>query len=217
MASNEGDRVNVSQEVSYIVTIIIDSDTYPFTVLLNLLMIMAVKTGPQLHLGGLFSSDWHINWSSWPVIIHPVEDIPIVRSQYQWNSWKFAFQFHVSTLDASCLHPMWVTFERFIAIKCTSHKQTVSHRKITIALIAVWIITFVCRMFEALEMYLIFYSEGILVNPFRCVSICDFTSWNGSTSKEDKSTKTAPRGGGKIYQRRRGDYAFFKFDCVSSF
>ena len=94
---------------------------------------------------------------------------------------------------------------------------TVSHRKITIALIAVWIIAFVCRMFEALEMYLIFYSEGIFVNPFRCVCICDFTSWNVSTSKEDKSTKTAPRGGEQIYQRRRGDYAFFKFDCVSSF
>ena len=84
--------------------------------------------------------------------------------------------------------------------------QTVSHRKITIALIAVWIIAFVCRMFEALEMYLIFYSEGIFVNPFRCVCICDFTSWNVSTSKEDKSTKTAPRGGGNIYQWRRGDY-----------
>ena len=35
-------------------------------------------------------------------------------------------------------------------------RTTVSHRKITIALIAVWIIAFVCRMFEALEMYLIF-------------------------------------------------------------
>ena len=57
MASNEGDRVNVPQEVSYIIAIIIGSDTYPFTVLLNLLVIMAVKTGPQLHLGGLFSSD----------------------------------------------------------------------------------------------------------------------------------------------------------------
>ena len=54
--------------------------------------------------------------------------------------------------------------------------QTVSHRKITIALIAVWIIAFVCRMFEALEMYLIFYYEEIFVNPFRCVCICDFTS-----------------------------------------
>ena len=72
---------------------------------------------------------------------------------------------------------MLVTFERFIAIKITSHyPNSVTARKITIALIAVWIIAFVCRMFEALEMYLIFYSEGIFVNPFRCVCICDFTS-----------------------------------------
>ena len=30
MVSNEGDRVNVPQEVSYFITIIIDSNTYPF-------------------------------------------------------------------------------------------------------------------------------------------------------------------------------------------
>ena len=54
MVSNEGDRVNVPQEVSYIITIIIDSNTFPFTVLLKVLVIMAVKTRPT-------------NTSCWPV------------------------------------------------------------------------------------------------------------------------------------------------------
>ena len=49
-----GDRVNVPQEVSYIITIIIDSNTFPFTVLLKVLVIMAVKTRPT-------------NTSCWPV------------------------------------------------------------------------------------------------------------------------------------------------------
>ena len=44
MVSNEGDRVNVPQEVSYIITIIIDSNTCQFTVPLKMLVLIAVKT-----------------------------------------------------------------------------------------------------------------------------------------------------------------------------
>ncbi|CAH3123632.1 unnamed protein product [Pocillopora meandrina] len=63
---------------------------------------------------------------------------------------------------------MLVTFERFIAIKITSHyPNSVTDKKVTIALIAVWIIAFVCRMFEALEIYLIFYSKASLVAILR--------------------------------------------------
>ena len=40
--------LNVAVEVSYIVTIIINSITCPFTVLLNVLVIMAVKRRPRL-------------------------------------------------------------------------------------------------------------------------------------------------------------------------
>ena len=52
-----GDRVNVPKEVSYNITIIIDSNTCPFTVLLKVLVIMAVKTRPTNTSAGLFSGD----------------------------------------------------------------------------------------------------------------------------------------------------------------
>ena len=40
--------VNAVLEVSYIITIIINSITFPFTIFLNVLVIMAVKTRPRL-------------------------------------------------------------------------------------------------------------------------------------------------------------------------
>ena len=49
MTSTEGVTANVTLEVSYIITIIINSITCPFTVLLNVLVIiMAVKRRPRL-------------------------------------------------------------------------------------------------------------------------------------------------------------------------
>lgn len=39
---------NAALEVSYIITIIINSITFPFTIFLNVLVIMAVKTRPRL-------------------------------------------------------------------------------------------------------------------------------------------------------------------------
>ena len=48
MTSTEKDTANIPLEVSYIITIIINSITCPFTVLLNVLVIMAVKRRPRL-------------------------------------------------------------------------------------------------------------------------------------------------------------------------
>ena len=47
-ATRESHARNVALEVSYIFTIIINSITCPFTVLLNVLVIMAVKRRPRL-------------------------------------------------------------------------------------------------------------------------------------------------------------------------
>ena len=46
MASAEGEAAYVPLEVSYIITIIINSITFRFTILLNVLAIKAVKTTP---------------------------------------------------------------------------------------------------------------------------------------------------------------------------
>ena len=47
-ATMEGETKNIALEVSYIFTIIINSITCPFTVLLNVLVIMATKRRPRL-------------------------------------------------------------------------------------------------------------------------------------------------------------------------
>ena len=46
MASAEGETAYLPLEVSYIITIIINSITFRFTILLNVLVIKAVKTTP---------------------------------------------------------------------------------------------------------------------------------------------------------------------------
>ncbi|KAL9960278.1 hypothetical protein ACROYT_G033717 [Oculina patagonica] len=46
--TTEGDTRNIPQEVSFIITIIINGISCPFTVLLNVLVIMAVKRRPRL-------------------------------------------------------------------------------------------------------------------------------------------------------------------------
>ncbi|KAL9960279.1 hypothetical protein ACROYT_G033718 [Oculina patagonica] len=46
--TTEGDTKNVPQEVTFIITIIINSISCPFTILLNVLVIMAVKRRPRL-------------------------------------------------------------------------------------------------------------------------------------------------------------------------
>ena len=46
MASAEGETAYFPLEVSYIITIIINSITFRFTILLNMLVIKAVKTTP---------------------------------------------------------------------------------------------------------------------------------------------------------------------------
>ena len=48
MASAEGETAYVPLEVSYIIIIIINSITFRFTILLNVLVIKAVKTTPWL-------------------------------------------------------------------------------------------------------------------------------------------------------------------------
>ena len=154
MASNEGDRVNVPQEVSYIITIIIGSDTYPFTVLLNLLMIMAVKQDHSYillaclvvtdTLTGLLDQSSYILWRIFQLLgLSTSETAENLHFNFMSLPWKL-HAFIQCGLPLRDLSPSNV------------RRTTVSDRKITTALIAVWIIAFVCRMFEALEMYLIF-------------------------------------------------------------
>ena len=138
-ATAESQARNDTLEVSYIFTIIINSITCPFTVLLNVLVIMAVKRRPRLQtnanillvclavtdaLTGLTSQPSFILWKTFQ--LHSMTNGATLRI--------FLFFFISIFLVCSCLHLMLVTCERLIAIKFTMHYHSlVTKRNIRVS------------------------------------------------------------------------------------
>ena len=145
-ATAESHSRNVALEVSYIFTIIINSITCPFTVLLNVLVIMAVKRRPRLQT----------NANNLLVCLAVTDALTGLTSQPSFILWK-TFQLHrmtnfvklmgifhnfciVTISVCSCLHLMLVTCERLIAIKFTMHyHRFVTKRNIRVSVSACWI------------------------------------------------------------------------------
>lgn len=133
---------NAALEVSYIITIIINSITFPFTIFLNVLVIMAVKTRPRLRtnsnillaclavtdaLVGVLGQPSYILWKIFLLL-------GLSSSETVGN---FNITVKATLVVASCLHLMLVTFERLIAIKFTMHySNIVTQSTIKIAVVA---------------------------------------------------------------------------------
>ena len=155
MTSSEGDTANVPLEVSYIITIIINSITCPFTVLLNVLVIMAVKRRARLQtnsnillaclaatdaLTGLIVQPSFILWKLFQLL-------GVVNSAGILNFHNASFY---AVLYSSLFHLMLVTFERLLAIKYTMrYSNVITEKNIKIAVTAFWIIAFSSSVFLA--------------------------------------------------------------------
>ena len=155
--TTEGDSRNVPEEVSFIITIIINIISCPFTVLLNVLVIMAVKRRPRLQtntnillaclaatdvLTGFIVQPSFIVWKS----IYLLDGID--------NKEAKAFQnFFMRALSiCSSLHLMLVTCERLIAIKFTVHyPYLVTEQNINVAEIFVWAFSFISELVRFLS------------------------------------------------------------------
>ena len=114
----------VPKYVSYITTLIFNSITCPFTVLLNILVVMAVKRRPRLQnkanimLACLAATDALTGLAVQPsFILWKTLQLLDLKTQ------EIARDVHDSSIRAlsvcSCLHLMLVTCERLIAIKFT--------------------------------------------------------------------------------------------------
>ena len=170
---------SVPLEVSYIITIIINSVSCPFTVLLNVLIIKAVMTSPRLRINcnfllaclavtdaltGLFGQPSYVLWR--------------ILLIFGFSSSETAKHFHANVMHilatASCLHLMLITFERLIAIKFTmQYSNVMTNNNLKIAVSAIWIIGFMNGIFTALRMNLALYYIGSLVT-ISCVVFVAF-------------------------------------------
>ena len=162
MASPEGHTANVSLEVSDIITIIVNSITCPFTVLLNVLVIMAVKRRPRLQtnsnilLACLAATD-----ALTGLIVQPSFILWKISQLLGAATSKGILSFHDAVLNAailsSSLHLMLVTFERLLAIKFTMrYLNIITEKNIKIAVTVFWIIAFTSGTFRLLKMQLTF-------------------------------------------------------------
>ena len=146
VTSTEGDTANVTLDVSYIITIIINSITCPFTVLLNVLVIMAVKRRPRLQtnsnilLACLAATD-----ALTGLIVQPLFILWKLSQLLGVSNSEGFHVFHSASLRTviacSSLHVMLVTFKRLLAIKFTmNYLNVITEKNIKIAVTLFWII-----------------------------------------------------------------------------
>ena len=158
----------IPDQVSYITTIIINGITCPFTVLLNLLGIVAVKRRRSLQtktnillaclaatdaLTGLVVQPSFVLWTTFRLIGR--SDNHTVRD------------FHNSSLRSlavcSSLHLMLVTCERLIAIKFTmQYPYVVIKRNIQVAVISIWIFTISCDLGRRIRTEAVTFFNGLV-------------------------------------------------------
>ncbi|XP_078377721.1 uncharacterized protein LOC144660866 [Oculina patagonica] len=149
--SKEGEAPNTLYEINCIITVIINSITCPLTVLLNVLVIMAVKRRPRLQsntnilLACLATTDVFTG-----LVVQPSFIVwKIYIELLGMTDSETLFIFHRTCIRTasvcSCLHLMLATCERLIAIKFTmNYPYLVTKRNIKVAVIAVWIVALLC-------------------------------------------------------------------------
>ena len=148
--STEGGTQNDPHEVHYITTIIINIITSPLTVLFNVLVIMAVKRRPRLQsypnilLACLALTDALTGLIVQPsfVLFRTFQLLGINESEIILDVFH---NFSLRTVSlCSLLHLMLITCDRLIAIKFTlRYPHLVTARNIKVAVITVWIVSFI--------------------------------------------------------------------------
>ncbi|CAH3123647.1 unnamed protein product, partial [Pocillopora meandrina] len=95
----------------------------------------------------------------------------------------------------SCFHQKLVTFEKFIAIEfALCHLNIVTDRKMTIALIEIWIISSICRILER---------PSLVAISFTVFAAFAYVISYHEARRHQRSIKAQqlpPREGGEIYQ-----------------
>ena len=157
----EGDPRNVPFEVSFIITFIINSVSCPFTVLFNVLVIMAVKRRPRLQsnsnilLACLAATDALTGLAVQPSFIL-YKTFQLLDISYMEAFRRIHNSILCTAVISSALHLMLVTFERLIAIKFTVHyPYVITIRNIKVAVIMFWIVAFVLGLLRLIEKKLV--------------------------------------------------------------
>ena len=154
------DPRNVAQDVSIIIPTVINAITCPFTVVLNVLVIMAVKRRRRLQsntnillaclaatdaVTGLVVQPSLIVWKTFYIL-----NFNGIESSVVEHFHRFCLR---SLTVCSSLHLILITCERLIAIKFTmSYPHIVTKRKIKVAVIICWALSFMSQSIKLIPL-----------------------------------------------------------------
>ena len=157
VTSREDDTADVPSAVGFIIIIIINTISCPFTVLLNLLVLKAVKSTPRLRtnsnillaclavtdaLTGLLGQRLFFLWKIF--LFFGLSDSGTVEGCYTTTV--------IVIITASYFHLILVTLERLVAVK-----------KMKRAVLVAWILAFISGFFRVLKISLVVRSFSVLL------------------------------------------------------
>ena len=162
----DAEAITVPLKVSYIITIIFNSIACPFTVVLNVLVIMAVKRRPRLQsYANILLACLAVTDALTGLLVQPTFIIWTLFQLFGGINTDIVRPLHLVLMTAvtlsSVLHLMLVTCERLIAIKYTLvYPSFVSTQKIKVAVITSWFFALCCASLRWPFFNQVFY-EGI--------------------------------------------------------
>ena len=179
-ASDEALHLHLTELVVLIIQIIITTTTCPFTILLNILVILAVKKTQRLQskanilLACLAATDAFIGLTAQPSSIL-VELFRLI----DMNSVALIIRDYIHSgallagMTNSLLHLMLVTFERLVAIRFTIHYPfLITEKNVKIYVATFWIIAF-CSWSSWI-------TSGAKLHYLHCYFLRDFVPRNAS-------------------------------------
>ena len=194
VTSREGDTADVPSMAGAINVIIINTITCPFTVLLNVLVIKAVKSTPRLRtnsnillaclavtdaLTGLLGQPLFVLWKIF--LLFGLSDSGTIEICFSTTA--------IVIVTASYFHLMLVTLERLLAIKFTmQYPNFVTDEKMKRAVLAVWILAFTIGGFRVLNMSLFvrFFSVFLTLSCILFLAFAYFIIYRETCLQQEK-------------------------------
>ena len=146
----DGEALNVALKVTYIITIIFNSISCPFTVALNVLVIMAVKRRPRLQsYANILLACLAVTDALTGLLVQPTYIMWRISQLLGGINTDIIHNLHILFLVAvtlsSALHLMLVTCERLIAIKYTFvYPYLVTTLNIKVVVTVFWVLALCC-------------------------------------------------------------------------
>ncbi|XP_074612267.1 lysophosphatidic acid receptor 3-like [Acropora palmata] len=170
-ASDEALHLHLTELVALVIQMIITTTACPFTILLNILVILAVKKTPRLQskanilLACLAATDAFIGLTAQPssILVElfrliDMKSLALIIRDYIHSGALLA------GIANSLLHLMLVTFERLVAIKFTTHHPfLMTEKNIKVSVAIFWIIALCIWALRCAAPFAMVFTVGPLV------------------------------------------------------